>query len=188
MQTERLIIRKLKASDWPDIMEGAGEYDVSKRTKSIPHPYNRSDAELFIKSALKGWGKSSYLFCLELKTEKKVIGMMGLGNILRSNGTAATGSWINKKYWRQGFITEAKIAVNDFAFDTLNIRRLNSSAMVNNAASNATQLKVGYIFEGIQRKGCRCKASGKIHDLNLYGLLKEDWKRARLKLVSSSMI
>ena len=120
---------------------------------------------------------------IELKAEKKVIGVLGLRNILPFNGTASTGSWINKKYWRQGYMTEAKIAVNDFAFDTLKLRRLNSTVNVNNKASNATQLKVGYVLEGVERKASRSKASGKISDLNIYGLLKEDWKKARLKLI-----
>ena len=185
IETERLTIRKLKLSDWPDIVEGVGDLEVSKWTTNIPHPYSRVDAELFIRNTIKNWGKTSYSFCLELRSERKVIGMMSLENILNINGTGVTGSWINKKYWRQGFITEAKIAVNDFAFDTLKLRRLNSSAMVSNKASNATQLKVGYIHEGMQRKGCRSKATGKVHDINMYGLLKEDWKIARKKLTKN---
>jgi len=35
----------------------------------------------------------------------------------------------------------------------------------------------------MQRKEIRCKATGKIHDVNLYGLLKEDWEKVRLKLI-----
>ena len=183
IETDRLILRKLKASDWSDIMEGAGDYEVSKWTMNIPYPYSKRDAESFIKSTRKSWGASDYLFCLELKSEKKVIGMMGVENINAFNGTAVTGSWITRKYWRQGFITEAKIAINDFAFDTLKLRRLNSDAIVSNAASNATQLKVGYKLEGMKRKAGRSRASGKIHDLNIYGLLKEDWKKTRAKLI-----
>ena len=184
IETERLILRPLKVGDWRDIVEGAGDYDISRWVVSIPHPYTEADAKAFIKGAIKGWGKGSYLFCMELKSEKKVIGMMGLEGISLHNGTAGTGSWVNKKYQRQGFITEAKIAINDFAFDTLKLRRLNSAAMVTNKASNATQQKVGYVFEGLQRKGCRSKASGKVHDVNMYGLLKDDWKKARKRLMS----
>jgi len=184
LETPRLILRKPRLSDWKDIVEGAGEYDVAKNTKSIPHPYTRKDAEWFIKNTLKNWAKSGYAFMIELKDERKVIGVMGLHHILAFNGTASTGSWINKKYWRQGYITEAKIAVNDFAFNTLKLRRLTSTVNINNKASNATQLKMGYVFEGIQRKASKSKASGKIYDLNMYGLLKEDWKKARVKLQS----
>ena len=107
---------------------------------------------------------------------------MGLRSLNQFNGTASTGSWINKKYWRKGYITEAKIAANDFAFNKLKLRRLNSTVNTGNDASNATQKKMGYVFEGIQRKAAKSMASGKIHDLNIYGLLKQDWEKARKKL------
>ena len=55
----------------------------------------------------------------------------------------------------------------------------------NNQASNATQIQVGYKLEGTKRKGTRCKATGKIHDINIYGLLREDWKRTKPKVIKS---
>ena len=186
IETARLILRAPRISDCNDIVEGAGEYDVAKHTKNIPYPYSRADAEWFIKDSLKNWGKTGYAFMIELKAERKVIGVMGLRNVNLLNGTASTGSWINKKYWRNGYITEAKIAVNDFAFNTLQLRRLNSTVNTNNKASNATQLKVGYVFEGMQRKAAKSKATGKISDLNMYGMLKGDWVKARKKLVGKS--
>lgn len=124
------------------------------------------------------------IFCIELKSEKKVIGSIGLHKINAFNGTATTGSWINKKYWRQGYISEAKVAVNDFAFNTLKMRRLNSVILKSNNASNATQKKMGYRLEGVQRKAIKNKTTGKIYDTNLYGLLKEDWMKARKKLIA----
>ena len=94
-----------------------------------------------------------------------------------------TGSWINKKYWRNGFITEAKIAANDYVFNKMKLRKLNSKIFKENKASNAVQKKIGYKFEGTQRQEAKDLATGKIHDENLYGLLKEDWKKARTKLI-----
>ena len=183
LKTKRLILRKPKKSDWKDIVEGAGEYDVAKMTKNIPHPYTKKDAVWFINNSIKNWGKTSYTFFIELKQENKIIGAMGLTGINKFQGTATTGSWINKKYWRNGYITEAKIVVNDFAFNKLKLRRLNSTVDTNNDASNATQKKMGYKLEGMTRKSARTKSTGKIRDLNIYGLLKEDWKKARAKLI-----
>jgi len=184
LETPRLILRKPKPADWKDMVEGVGEYDVAKMTEAIPHPYTRKDANWFINHCLENWGKDGYAFMLELKAEKKVIGVLGLRSINHFNGTASTGSWVNKKYWRKGYMTEAKIAVNDFAFNTLKLRRLNSTVSTQNKASNATQLKAGYVLEGVQRKASRSKASGKISDINVYGLLKADWKKARRKLLT----
>ena len=185
LETARLTLRKPRLGDWKDIVEGVGDYDVAKMTKSIPHPYTRADAEWFIKDCLKRWEQSAYAFMIELKSEKKVIGVIDLRNINTFNGTGTTGSWINKKYWRMGYMTEAKIAVNDFAFNSLKLRRLNSTVNTKNKASNATQLKVGYVLEGVQRKASRSKASGKICDINVYGLLRKDWRKARIILLKA---
>ena len=186
-ETERLILRKPEMRDCTDIMEGAGELDVSKMTANIPYPYSIKDAERFINNVNENWSnETGFSFAIELKNENKVIGIMGLGNIDKFNGTSTTGSWINKSYWRNGYITEAKIAVNDFAFNELNLRRLNSFVNNNNIASNATQIKIGYKLEGTRKKASRSKATGEIHDDNVYGLLKEDWEIARANLISNN--
>lgn len=183
-ETQRLIIRKPRLSDWKDIFEGVREFDVAKTTKNIPHPYSKKDAQEFLKKSLEKWKKKeSYVFAIELKSEKKVIGLISLDNISKFNGHARTGSWINKNYWRRGYITEAKIVVNDFAFNKLNLRRLDSQIFINNKTSNAVQKKLGYIFEGTRRKYFKSKSTGKIYDVNFYGLLKKDWKKARPRVV-----
>jgi RimJ/RimL family protein N-acetyltransferase len=183
LKTKRLILRMPAKSDWKDIVDGAGEFDIAKMTATIPHPYKKKDALWFINMVLKDWGKTRYTFFIELKDEKRVIGVMDLFRIDKINGTAETGSWINKKYWRMGYITEAKIALNDFAFNKLKLRRLDSSVFVSNKASNATQRKVGYKFEGTKRKALKNKATEKIHDVNIYGLLKDDWEKVRPRLI-----
>lgn len=186
LKTKRLILRKPKKSDWKDIVEGIGEYDVSKMLLKVPYPYKKKDAEDFIKRKIIKWKqkvKDDYLFMIELKSEKKVIGAIGIHKVDNFFRTGETGSWVNKKYWRNGYMTEAKIAVNNFAFNKLKLRRLESPVYTDNVASNATQLKMGYKLEGVKRKAGKSKASGKIHDENIYGLLKEDWDKVKYKLI-----
>jgi [ribosomal protein S5]-alanine N-acetyltransferase len=183
LETKRLILRKPKISDWKDIIEGAGEYDVAKMTTNIPYPYKKKDAIKWINKSVKKWGNKSYLFLIELKSEKKIIGCMEIHHLDKVSNKATTGSWINKKYWKKGYITEAKIAVNDFAFNKLKLRKLNSKVFKENKASNATQRKIGYKLEGTQRKENVNPITKKIHDVNLYGLLKEDWIKSRNRLV-----
>ena len=108
---------------------------------------------------------------------------MDIHHMDKFSNKAMTGSWVNKKYWRNGYMTEAKIAVNDFAFNKLKLRKLKSVVFKENKASNATQKKVGYKLEGRPKKDVRNLATGKVHDVNLYGLFKEDWAKAKAKLV-----
>lgn len=185
LETKRLILREPKKSDWKNLVEGIGELDVSKNLFVVPYPYKKKDAIDFINKSLQNWGIKNYDFIIELKTEKKIIGSISIGELDKFNGTATTSSWINKKYWKKRYITEAKIAINDFAFNKLKLRKLRSYVYEENKASSNTQRKMGYKLEGKLRKEAKCKATGIIHDNYYYGLLKEDWKKIRPKLIKS---
>lgn len=182
IETERLILRNPKIKDWKDVLEACKELDVSKNLGIVPYPYTKKDAISFVNFAIKEWKRKNqekYIFFLELKSNGKMIGVTEIKN---KDGIGKSGSWINKKYWRKGYITEAKIAVNDFAFNILKVRKLESEAYKENKASNIMQKKMGYLYEGCRKQGSFCKATGKIHDVNLYGLLKKDWKKISPKL------
>jgi len=183
LETKRLILRKPRINDWKDLVEGLDEYNVAKMFNPIPYPYTKREAVKWIDKSIREWGKKSYPFFIELKSEKKIIGWIDIHHIDKFSKKAITGSWINKKYWKNTYITEAKIAANDFVFNKLKLRKLNSKVYTDNKASNATQIKLGYKLEGTQRKESKNLVTGKIHDYNLYGLLKEDWRKVRPKLV-----
>lgn len=186
LETKRLILRKHRKSDWQDIVEGIGNYDVAKMLTTVPYPYKKNHALEYIKKRAKKWKEKTvtdYVFVIELKSEKKVIGSVGLHKVNFFHGVGTTGSWINKNYWRKGYVTEAKIAINDFAFNKLKLRRIESGAFSNNKASNAVQLNMGYKFEGTKRQNVKCMTTGKIHDENIYGLMKSEWKKRRPKLI-----
>ncbi|MEN9338499.1 MAG: hypothetical protein RI945_224 [Candidatus Parcubacteria bacterium] len=185
IKTKRLILRGYLISDWKDLVEGIGDFEVSKWLKKVPYPYTEKDAKDYLKKSIKRQKKNdntNYVFALYHKKDKKFIGSVGLHAIDYFSGVATTGSWLNKQYWRQGYITEAKIAVNNFAFNKLKLRRLGTDIYVDNIASNSVQEKLGYKLEGVKRKAARSKATEKIHDVNIYGLLKEDWLKIKNKL------
>lgn len=186
LETKRLILRDPKLSDWKDLVEGLNDLKVSKFLSHRPFPYKKKNAIESINKCLKNSRKKDrrgYYWVIEVKSEKKVIGMTVLSGIDKDMGTAHTSSWINRKYWRKGFIIESKIAVNKFAFNKLKLRRINSDSFKENKASNRMLRKLGYKFEGFARKGKKSIATGKIHDSNNYGLLKEDWNKVKKKLI-----
>jgi RimJ/RimL family protein N-acetyltransferase len=66
-----------------------------------------------------------------------------------------TGSWLGLAHQGQGFGTEIRSAVVDFAFDHLKATRAESAAFVDNPASLAVSRKVGYLPNGdrvVQRR------------------------------------
>lgn len=186
LETKRLILRKPKKSDWRDVYEGLNDKEVARNLKPIHPPYLKKDAKKWIDYLIKEWRKKNkdhYAFFIELKEKKKVIGETGIYNIKGKNFKGTTGSWINKKYWRKGYILEAKVTVLDFAFNKLKLKKLETDAYNSNVASNNMSKKLGFKFEGIRKKSFKSKVDGKIHDVRLYGLFKKDWKKVRPKIV-----
>lgn len=53
LETKRLILRKPQKSDWKDLVEGVGEYDVAKMLLVVPHPYNKKDADTYYRNGYK---------------------------------------------------------------------------------------------------------------------------------------
>lgn len=104
----------------------------------------------------------------------KLIGTMGLHNINVKDRTAVSGTLIGEKeYWSKGFGTDAKMILLDYAFNTLNLRKINSSVYAFNKRSLKYNLKCGYKIEGVRKK--QIFRNGKYHDEILIAVFKESW-------------
>src|SRR3989339_813748 len=97
--------------------------------------------------------------------------------------TATLGYWLAKDYWRNGIMKEACIEIINFGFNKLKLRRLNVKIYVVNIPSNSFIKKLGFNYEGTMIKSYKVKSTGKIHDENIYGLLKEDWLKHKNRLL-----
>lgn len=179
-ETNRLILRAPKDRDINDLIDGLNNLNVSQYLAMVPYPYEEKDALWWISHCnkkLRKKNKDGYEFSIELKSEKKIIGGCCLSKIDLFNETAEVGCWLNEKYWRRGVMTEAMDTVISFAFKDLKLNRLGWYAYVPNIASNAIAQKLGFVFEGTLKKYHKAKSTGKIYDTNVYGLLRENYKK-----------
>jgi len=111
-----------------------------------------------------------------LKDEEGIIGGVGISKIDRYQKTGVVGYWLGEDYWRHGIMSEAFGRALDFAFSRLKLRRLEGEVFVGNKASAGLLKKFGFEYEGTRRKRCKCKATGKIHDTENYGLLAREYR------------
>ncbi len=174
IETERLLLRQYKPEDADDIVEGLNNINVTKWLQGAPYPYTKEDAIRFINESIEN---HLYNFAIVLKHENKVIGGTQLTNIDLHNGTAGGGIWISEKYWGHGFGSEAFGARIQYAFEVLGLRRLENGYFKDNEKSHKMQLRFGYKDEGIRRQRFISRASEKIEDEYITGLLKEEWIR-----------
>lgn len=174
IETERLILRQWNMTDINDMIEGLNNINVTKWLAGAPFPYTAEDAKYFIQNTID---KDLYNFAIILKSENKAIGGTQLTDISMANGVAGGGILINEKYQGFGYGTEAFGARIKYAFEVLGLRRLENGYFKENEKSHKMQLKFGYKDEGIKRQRFISKATGKVEDEYITGLLKEEWKK-----------
>ncbi len=172
IETERLILRQWQMDDIEAMVEGLNNINVTKWLAGAPYPYTKQDAINFIQKTINN---NLYNFAIVLKSENKVIGGTQLTNIDLNNGTAGGGIWLNEKYQGHGYGTEAFGARIKYAFEVLGLRRLENGYFKDNERSHKMQLRFGYKDEGIRRQRFLSKATGKLEDEYITGLLKDEW-------------
>jgi len=182
LETKRLILRELTMKDLKDLVRNVNNLHISKYLSLVSYPYSIKDGKWFINHCNKEAKKKprkNYEFVIELKSEKRLVGIISLTDVNRFDERAGFGYWLGERYWRQRIMTEAFERLINFAFNTLKLRRLDVEAYPENKASNDLIKKMGFRYEGRRRKFVKAKATKKIHDLNIYGLLKEKWGKRK---------
>lgn len=173
LETDRLILRKTKISDKDDIFEIFSDEEVLKYYDMLPMK-NLKESEELIKNHKKWYEeKAGIRWAIELKSSGKVVGTCGFHNFDDEFMRAETGYELNKNYWRQGIMYEALSKIVDFAFNNLNLNRLEAVVDDVNEASKKFLLKLGYKYEGCLRK--RFYFRKKFIDEHYFGYLKDEY-------------
>ncbi|MFL2755986.1 MAG: GNAT family N-acetyltransferase [Dehalococcoidia bacterium] len=116
----------------------------------------------------------NYIFAIVIKEINNHIGNITLQNINWVHKFATEGIMIgDKKYWKDGYGTEARSLLIEFAFNDLKLNRIVSSAFVDNLAGIKSNAKLGYKKEGIFRN--HMILEGQYSDVIQQGILKEDF-------------
>lgn len=147
IKTTRLILRQLQLSDAKAFSELAGDYDISKMTGSIPHPFPLYSAEFKIMYLRRQKQRSlAYPYAITLDGNA----LIGVMDLFRSAPDAALelGYWIGKPHWGQGYSTEAAKAIIAEARDTLGVEALLAGAFTDNPASLRVLEKLGFKATG----------------------------------------
>ena len=118
-------------------------------------------------------GKDSKNINLAMEVGGEFIGMMGLHDIDHRNGTATTGAWIGRPYQGKGYGVEAKMLFLEYAFNTLNLRKICSNVFEFNSPSLKYSAKCGYKEEGRQR--AHIFARGRYWDKVQLAVFREDF-------------
>jgi ribosomal-protein-alanine N-acetyltransferase len=105
------------------------------------------------------------------------VGVIGLSELSVRDRRAMVGTWLGRDWWGTGVNAEAKALIFHLAFGRCGLLRVGAYSDVSNARSRTALSKVGLVHEGILRGWHRHGDVQK--DVNVHGLLREDWLRSR---------
>jgi RimJ/RimL family protein N-acetyltransferase len=94
----------------------------------------------------------------------------------RDDQRGELGYWIGTPYQRQGYATEAALALLQFGFESWQLHRVTARCFARNLASQRVLRKIGMTHEGRLRQ--HVNKWGVLEDIDLYGILAEEWRAA----------
>lgn len=172
LRGKKIYPRPILREDIPHLLRWINDEEVTRYLAAYL-PMLEKDEEQWFEDLAKR-KRTDLVFAIVTIDGDKIIGNMGIHQISWKDRTAITGALIGEKeYWSKGYGTEAKMLLLNYAFNTLNLRKICSSVLAFNKRSYAYQVKCGYIEEGRKRR--QRYRNGRYWDEILMAVFKKDW-------------
>ena len=167
LDTARLQLRPFASTD-ADTLFAMHSNAYVLRYWDAPSWTERSRAESFIarceQIAEEGSGaRLAIVHC----SDGAFLGWCGLTRYNPDHRSASLGYCLTEAAWGLGYATEAAGALLQWAFDTLDLNRVQAEADTRNAASARVLEKLGFVREGTLREDC--VVDGVVSDSWVYG-------------------
>lgn len=162
------IIRGWKLGDEVSLQRHADNPKVSAYLMDrFPSPYTIDAAIFWVNSLVY----QDPLINFAIAIDDQVVG--GIGLELRQavyRKTATLGYWLSEELWGRGIMPQAVQLVTQYAFEQLDLIRLQASIYSKNPASMRVLEKAGYVKEGVMRNAVI--KNGEVMDEHVYAILK----------------
>jgi len=163
-------LRRWRESDIDALVAEADNRAVWRNMLDVfPHPYTRSDGELWIGRCMRQEPPADLVLALE----DQLIGACGAN---RRSGvsryTANVGYWLGENHWGRGIMTEAFGRFLEYVWETFDVERLEAEVFAWNQASVRVLEKNGFIREGTRRRAIY--KDDEFVDEHFYSLLRSE--------------
>ncbi len=175
LENERVLIRPLEHTDFENLIHFAlnepelWEYSLQKGS-------GIEGLKTYIDTAITNRVKeNSYPFIVFDKKTNSFVGSTRFYDIQLTNKTLQLGfTWYGKDYQGTGINKNCKYLLLNFAFEKMNVERVEFRADFENKKSIAAMKSIGCIEEGVLRKNF-VKPNGERRDSIVLSILKEEW-------------
>jgi RimJ/RimL family protein N-acetyltransferase len=155
-----IALRPFTADDIPAITAACQDPEIPRWTR-VPSPYTEQDARAFVSGAVEG------SFAIVDARTGELLGSIGVRQL--GDGVGQIGYWITCEARGRGVATRALGAISRWAFDTLELARLQLITEPENLASQRVAEKARFRCEGLLRAFAELK--GRRPDFYMYSLL-----------------
>lgn len=178
LQTERLILRRLRESDLVPFIDYLNDPEVAKYQTWDSYSEQRAREVIAEQEALEpGISGSAFLFAVESKETKTLAGHVVLTVQEKDLLQAEIGFTFAREYQGRGLASEAATRVLEYAFIEMGLHRVFANTDCENLSSVAMLSRLGMRREGHYIQNIWFK--GKWGDEYQYAILSEEWKGSR---------
>lgn len=174
LHTARLRLRPVTSADADDLFALHSNAHVLRYWDSPPWT-ERARAERFIAaSSQMAEDGSGARLVIERASDGAFVGWSGVSRWSPDYRSASLGYCLGEAAWGHGYATESARALLQWAFDTLDLNRVQAETDTRNTASARVLEKLGFRREGTLREDC--VVNGDVSDSWVYGLLRREWR------------
>lgn len=127
----------------------------------------------FIKNSIKSYEAKKGLNC-GIFYKGELTGMAGFNSIDWVNRVGFIGYWLAVEFQGKGIMTRAVHGLTDYAFNELELNRIDIRAAIGNKKSRAIPERLGFKEEGLIRQGEWLYDHYVDHII--YGMLQSEWR------------
>lgn len=179
IQGKKIYLRAMESEDMEYYWEMINDSNISANVVGWSFPVSKQEQDNWYEQAIKD--KKNMRFTVVMKETNQVVGMVTLSGIDWHNRSATHGIKLLSGCPKgQGIATDAVMTLMTYAFDEVNLNRLDGSWLTYNIASKKLYEKCGWKEEGIKKQAIY--RNGKYHDLVICGILKSDYYMAKERL------
>lgn len=174
LHTARLRLRPFADADADDLFALHTNAQVMRYWDG-PRWGERGRAQRFITACREmAEGGIGARLAVERLSDMAFIGWCSLNRWNPDYRSASLGYCFDRAAWGHGYATEASWKLLGWAFDTLDLNRVQAETDTRNVASARVLEKLGFVREGTLREDCI--VDGDVSDSWVYGLLRRDWR------------
>ena len=166
-------LRAIEREDIPNFVRWFNDPEL-RRYIQMNEPMSKAGEERWFEDRLSK--KGDYIFGIEAQVGEEwvSIGNLGLHQVDWKNRCAVFGIILGEKaYWGKGLGTEAARTALRFAFDELNLHRVELEVYAFNPRAIRCYEKVGFRREGTRREALF--REGKYHDVHTMAILQPEF-------------